>query len=642
VINRRRSARQCGDGVKAASNRTGAAAEECDDQNKDDSDGCSSSCEIESGWACQGVGPESCAPVCGDAILAGGEQCDDKNTDGGDGCNAECEVESGWECIVGEECKTVCGDGVVVKPTESCDDHNTTPGDGCDSQCQVEEGWECAGLAGEACNPKCGDGIKLAAEDCDDGNMLDNDGCSASCTEEEAWDCDAEHNTQQGTTTCEKKCGNGKHEHNEGCDDGNRLSGDGCSAACAIEPDFYCVPFSGGADRCNAVVDCAVGEWDEWGPCTAECNGGHKLRPRSVVTEASPGGATCAALTESRECNTEGCIGVDCSLTEWSAFEECTLECGGGHQVRSRGVAEPAEYSGVSCGSLTEQRACNTQACPARVNCAVEEWTEWSSCTKPCDGGKSDRSRSIWQQPTSDGTPCPALSEERDCNTQGCPAQDCELAEWSAWGTCDKDCGSGTMSRNRTVTTPAAVGGIGCGELVDDRQCKTQPCALPNKDCRVGAWGLWSECSEECGGGSRSRQRVIIEQPQNAGATCGNLAENEECQSQQCPPDDCVMSAWSVFSECDKECGGGISERKRTILEEPSSNGLQCGSILEQRECSTQPCASNSTDSSESTTEIPDDGTTTNSSDTGTKPAADGKTNVESEISDVEEIPQMQ
>ena len=38
-------------------------------------DGCSSTCEIESGFNCQGF-PSVCLTICGDNIVAGNEKCD--------------------------------------------------------------------------------------------------------------------------------------------------------------------------------------------------------------------------------------------------------------------------------------------------------------------------------------------------------------------------------------------------------------------------------------------------------------------------------------------------------------------------------------------------------------------------------------
>jgi len=35
-------------------------------------------------------------------------------------------------------CRAVCGDGIIVAPTETCDDNNTTAGDGCNSTCRRE------------------------------------------------------------------------------------------------------------------------------------------------------------------------------------------------------------------------------------------------------------------------------------------------------------------------------------------------------------------------------------------------------------------------------------------------------------------------------------------------------------------------
>lgn len=38
------------------------------------------------------------APACGDGVLGAGEECDDGNTAPGDGCSTTCTVESGWAC----------------------------------------------------------------------------------------------------------------------------------------------------------------------------------------------------------------------------------------------------------------------------------------------------------------------------------------------------------------------------------------------------------------------------------------------------------------------------------------------------------------------------------------------------------------
>jgi len=89
--------------------------------------------------------------VCGDGAIGAGETCDDDGTDAGDGCSATCQVETGWTCT-GEPsaCTETCGDGMRVG-AEACDDGDTDPGDGCDASCQVEAGWSCDGSEPDVC-----------------------------------------------------------------------------------------------------------------------------------------------------------------------------------------------------------------------------------------------------------------------------------------------------------------------------------------------------------------------------------------------------------------------------------------------------------------------------------------------------------
>ncbi len=55
-------------------------------------------------------------------------------------------------------------------------------------------------------------------------------------------------------------CGNGSLDPGEQCDDGNTVSGDGCSASCTIEP-FYTCPTPGKA--CKSSIVCGDGKLQE-------------------------------------------------------------------------------------------------------------------------------------------------------------------------------------------------------------------------------------------------------------------------------------------------------------------------------------------------------------------------------------------
>jgi cysteine-rich repeat protein len=134
----------CGNGILETQ-------EECDDSNRRDNDGCSSTCLLEIGICGDGIVqtllgeqcelslhsaslPYSCnncrflSLFCGDGKVDAGEECDDgeRNSTSPDAhCRPDCGLSR-------------CGDG-IIDSTEICDDGNYQPGDGCDRYCRVEE-----------------------------------------------------------------------------------------------------------------------------------------------------------------------------------------------------------------------------------------------------------------------------------------------------------------------------------------------------------------------------------------------------------------------------------------------------------------------------------------------------------------------
>lgn len=117
----------------------------------------------------------SCTPVCGNGSVETSEGCDDGNAFDGDGCSSTCRVESGYACRHGTECDPVCGDHFVAD-AEVCDptaDAYTY----CSSDCMTYYG-------------KCGDGIvQPGLEQCDDMNSVGNDGCSNRCSQSFGFTC---------------------------------------------------------------------------------------------------------------------------------------------------------------------------------------------------------------------------------------------------------------------------------------------------------------------------------------------------------------------------------------------------------------------------------------------------------------------
>ena len=57
---------------------------------------------------------------------------------------------------------------------------------------------------------------------------------------------------------------------------------------------------------------------------------------------------------------------VDGGLSEWSDWSKCSKSCDGGEQERTRTCTNPApQYGGAGCvGHTNEKGTCNTQHCP--------------------------------------------------------------------------------------------------------------------------------------------------------------------------------------------------------------------------------------------------------------------------------------
>ena len=98
-------------------------------------------------------------------------------------------------------------------------------------------------------------------------------------------------------------------------------------------------------------------------------------------------------------------------------------------QLTSQGVQGTTEYNyGVTAtinGEESEMVETTEQLViqglhPDPVPCMVATWSAWGSCSRICGGGTMSRRRDIVQQPMHDGKACPVVEEKRACNTEFC------------------------------------------------------------------------------------------------------------------------------------------------------------------------------------------------------------------------------
>jgi len=368
---------------------------------------------------------------------------------------------------------------------------------------------------------------------------------------------------------CTKSCGGGSQQKQRSVLIPAKFGGDECGdleikRSCNTQP-------------CDSK--CRVSLWGMWSKCDKNCGGGIRKRQRKALTPTKDG---CGLLEESEKCNAKPCP-VDCKLSQWAAYGECSGTCGLGQMVHRREVETIAAHGGKACGILEQAKDCTLPPCP--LACEVSQWMGWSQCDKLCSGGKQLRERKVVQEPVGDGNECPTLKEKRLCNTKICPV-DCVTARWGSWSTCSLKCGGGKESRIRKVLTKPIGGGRSCGLVETARPCNTQPCPVP---CKLSQWTPWAECSRPCGTGSSTRTRRVVDDLRHGG-TCGTLSEVKECNKQGCPRN-CIMGEWGSFSKCSKVCGGGVRKRSRLVKEESSNGGKACGLGVDYAKCNLTPCS---------------------------------------------------
>jgi len=157
---------------------------------------------------------------------------------------------AGTGCI--ESNLVMCADGLACPGSDRCDEvhHSCVAPDQLVVCGEAVDGADCtAGPVSGGCFDRvclargCGNRVVEPGEMCDDGNQISGDGCSGDCRSTET-------------------CGNGFVDPGEQCDDGDLISHDGCDSRCTTEsaawsPSTALAP--GSIDASTTAYDAARG-----------------------------------------------------------------------------------------------------------------------------------------------------------------------------------------------------------------------------------------------------------------------------------------------------------------------------------------------------------------------------------------------
>ncbi|KAL7874681.1 hypothetical protein SRHO_G00056510, partial [Serrasalmus rhombeus] len=366
----------------------------------------------------------------------------------------------------------------------------------------------------------------------------------------------------------------------------------GCSTCLCHEGSLQC-----DSRKCEV----SLSEWSEWTPCSPCVPASSLLQSGSAVDGGGGAGvhATAATLVSVQR-RYRACLDVDSGLPINGREGECSKP-------------------------LEEERIC-PQPDICKDLCQWSVWGPWSVCQDPCSGGFRQRERKALT--ATPGPHCPRQqSQSQSCNTGLCPGERCEDRGRVYEASCANQCPRSCADLWEHVQCLQGVCHQGCrcpdGWLLQDGECVRVAacrCGLPtengtlqltpgqnvtvncntcvcvngslvctNQPCPVyGSWGSWSECSVSCGSGQRTRSRPCTHTA--GGPPCAETEQKQTCTQPPCPAS-CVLNEWSSWSECSASCGGGVSVRSKSILQEPEPGGLACPSPIEQHTvCNTNSC----------------------------------------------------
>lgn len=111
-------------------------------------------------------------------------------------------------------------------------------------------------------------------------------------------------------------------------------------------------------------IDCEMSSWSDWSSCSVTCGRGVIMKTRKIITKDFNGGKPCPRkLNRKKKCKLAKCP-VNCEVGEWGPWSPCSSTCGDDAvQKRRRKILRKAKHGGIDCPIHREKRRCVVPMC---------------------------------------------------------------------------------------------------------------------------------------------------------------------------------------------------------------------------------------------------------------------------------------